>query len=289
MLRTPLITLAAVGAGLGGLLLVNATQAADNTAAEVPTTSTTSTPTPETPTADPTADPSADPTGSPTDVPSAQPTGEPTSEPTGEPTSEPTGEPTFEPTGTVPTQTVPTQTVPTQGVPTQAVPVRPTAKPPSFPARIVYAGRTTDRRSSVAIAVLNGRAAAYFCDGRSVESWFTGTATNGVLVLRSKRNDTVRARLAGRDITGEVRIGGRRFTFSIDQASAPAGIYRGKASASGSAAKIGWIVLPDGSQVGIASTGTAKQPAPRLNPANPSVSFAGTTIRATQVTGATTF
>ena len=287
MLRSPLITLAAVGAGLGGLLLVNATQAADNTATEVPATST---PAPGS-TTDPIADPSADPTGAPSADPTADPTDVPSAQPTGEPTaSEPTTVPTQTvPTQAVPTQTVPTQTVPTQTVPTQTVPVRPTAKPPSFPARIVYAGRTSDRRSSVAIAVLNGRAAAYFCDGRSVESWFTGTATNGLLVLRSKRNDTVRARLAGRDITGEVRIGGRRFTFSIDQAGAPAGIYRGKASASGSAAKIGWIVLPDGSQVGIASTGTAKQPAPRLNPANPSVSFAGTTIRATPVTGATTF
>ena len=266
MLRTPLITLAAVGAGLGGLLLVNATQATDNTAAEVPTPSSTA---------------SAAPTRVPTQPEPTAPTE------TAPPTAVPTSVPTSVPTQTLPTQTLPTRTVPTQTVPTQTVPVRP--KPPSFPGRIVYAGRTVGRHASVAIAVLNGRAAAYFCDGRSVESWFTGTATNGRLILRSKHNDVVLARLIGRDITGEVRIAGKVFRFRIDRAGAPAGIYRGKATPAGSTAKIGWIVLPDGSQVGIASTGTAKQPAPRLNPAAPVVTFAGTRIRATPVTGATTF
>lgn len=271
MLRSPLITLAAVGAGLGGLLLVNAIQATDNTAAEVPAGAVTTAPTAT----------SSDPTAPPSDSP-ASPTSEPTAAPTSAPTSAPSSVPTVVPTSAptvVPTETVPTETVPV-----------PTRRPPSFPGRIVYAGRTVDRHSSVAIAVLNGRAAAYFCDGRSIESWFTGTATNGRLVLRSKRGDTIDARLVGGDITGAVRIGGKVFRFTVDQAGSPAGIYRGKAStAGGAAAKIGWIVLPDGSQVGIASTGTTKQPAPRLDPAQPSVTFAGTRIQATPVTGATTF
>lgn len=232
MHRSPLITLLAVGAGIGGLLLANTIQTTDDTAA-----------------------------GTPTGAASTAPSSAPTTAPT---------------------------TAPPSAEPTQAPPSV-TAKPPAFPNKIVYAGRTVDRRASVAIAVLNGRSAAYFCDGRAVEAWFTGTAENGRIALRSKKGDTIQAHLRGADVTGEVRIGARTFRFTVGKAEPPAGLYRGRASVDGRTTTIGWIVLPDGTQVGISSDATSARPAPRLNPSEGGVSVDGTRIGARPVSGATTF
>jgi hypothetical protein len=238
MHRSPLITLLAVGAGIGGLLLANAIRTTDDTAA-----------------------------GTPTGTASTAPTTALTTPPTTAPTSEPTQAPSSKPTQ----------------------PPSVTAKPPAFPNKIVYAGRTVDRRASVAIAVLNGRSAAYFCDGRAVEAWFTGTAANGRIALRSKKGDTIEARLKGADVTGEVRIGARAFRFTVGKAEPPAGLYRGRASVNGRTTTIGWIVLPDGTQVGISSDATSAEPAPQLNPSEGGVTVDGTRIDASPVSGATTF
>jgi hypothetical protein len=244
MHRSPLITLLAVGAGLGGLLLVNATQTSEDTAADTP------------------AGPA---TTAPTTAPSAEPTQAPSSEPT----------------------EVPSQTPSATETPSPTAP--PKTTPPAFPSKIVYAGRTVDRRASVAIAVLNGRSAAYFCDGRAVEAWFTGTAANGRIALRSKKGDTIQAQLEGADVTGAVRIGARTFRFTVGKAEPPAGLYRGRGSVNGRTTTIGWIVLPDGSQVGISSDGTTAKTAPRLKPSDGGVTVDGVRIEARTVSGATTF
>jgi hypothetical protein len=239
MHRSPLITLLAVGAGIGGLLLANAIQTDDDTAAGTPT-------------------------GSASTVPTTAPTTAPSSRPKPAPSS----------------TEAPSQT--------PSVTAKPSA-PPAFPNKIVYAGRTDNRRASVAIAVLNGRSAAYFCDGRSIEAWFTGTAANGRIALRSKKGDTVEAWLKGTDVTGVVRIGARTFPFTVGKAEPPAGLYRGRAAANGRTTTIGWIVLPDGSQVGISSDGRSVKPAPRLEPTDGGVTVNGIRIEALPVSGATTF
>ena len=51
--------------------------------------------------------------------------------------------------------------------------------------------------------------------------------------------------------------------FEIDEAKRPAGLYRAR----GSKTTIGWIVLPDGSQVGVQTTGSDSSAAPRLDAA----------------------
>jgi hypothetical protein len=190
-------------------------------------------------------------------------------------------------TGTAPTSrpTPPAETV-TLDPTTPAVPTTPAPTPPTgFPAEATYAGRTADRRATIAIAVLNNRAAGYFCDGRAVESWLTGTAAGGVVTLRSKSGDTVRARLSGGSLTGTITVAGRTLGFDAATAEAPAGLYRAR----GSAVTIGWIVLPDGSQVGIRSSSGRRTPAPRLDPDRGAVVIGDTVLPAGPVTGATVF
>jgi hypothetical protein len=151
-----------------------------------------------------------------------------------------------------------------------------------FPEKVVYAGRTDDDSTAIAVAVLGGRAAAYVCDGRNVESWMRGSAGDGELNLRAKNGDTVEAKLEGSTIDGTIELGDEKLDFTIDEAKRPAGLYRAR----GSGYTIGWIVLPDGSQVGIEArddgTSTA---APEFDPAQPDVEVNGESVTAKPVDG----
>lgn len=151
-----------------------------------------------------------------------------------------------------------------------------------FPGKIVYAGRTKEGTTTLAIAVLNGQAAAYVCDGRSVESWLRGTAKQGEVKLRARNGDQLEAKLHGGVVTGTIEIRDHRHSFAIKQAKKPAGLYRAK----GSKTTIGWIVLEDGSQVGIEShqNGDSKA-APKLNPDQPKVTANGEDLTAEPVEG----
>ena len=67
-----------------------------------------------------------------------------------------------------------------------------------FPNKIVYAGRTEDGTTALAVAVLRDQAAAYLCDGRSVESWLRGTAKDGEVTLTYKNGAQTRSQAGGR-------------------------------------------------------------------------------------------
>jgi len=148
----------------------------------------------------------------------------------------------------------------------------------------VYTGRTTGREATLAIAVKGGRAAAYVCDGRSVEAWLTGTHTAGRLALQSKAGDQLVGTVAAEAVTGTVTVRGRQWSFTIDKADPPAGLYRAKTSSN----TIGWIILPDGSQVGIDNDGTPA-PAPPLDPASGAATVGGAEVTAASITGDETF
>jgi len=151
-----------------------------------------------------------------------------------------------------------------------------------FPDKVVYAGRTEDGSAAIAVAVLGGQAAAYLCDGRNVESWLRGTAQDGELTLRAKNGDTLEAKLNGSKISGEIEINDEKLDFTIGEAKRPAGLYRAKSSK----ITIGWIVLPDGTQVGIQTDDQgASQAAPKLDPDQPNVNADGEELKADPVEG----
>ena len=150
-----------------------------------------------------------------------------------------------------------------------------------FPEKVVYAGRTDDGSATIAVAVLGDQAAAYLCDGRSVESWFRGTDEGADISLKSKSGATLEATLDGDHIKGTVEIKNDTQKFEINEANKPAGLYRAR----GSKATIGWIVLEDGSQVGVQTTGTDSSAAPQLDPENPQVTVDGESLNAALVNG----
>jgi hypothetical protein len=154
-------------------------------------------------------------------------------------------------------------------------------KPRAYPDRVVYAGHTKDGSAGIAVAVLGDRTAAYFCDGRSIESWLRGRVTADTVNLKSKRGAKLKARLDGSVLRGTIRVGGKKATFAIKAAKKPAGLYRAR----GSKTTIGWIVLPDGSQVGVRTTGNKSVPAPKLDPGQAEVTVNGEQLTAEPVSG----
>lgn len=64
----------------------------------------------------------------------------------------------------------------------------------------------TETAVSFAVAVLGGQAAAYFCDGRAVESWFRGMVEGEDISLKSRSGATLQARLDGDHVKGAVEI-----------------------------------------------------------------------------------
>jgi len=129
--------------------------------------------------------------------------------------------------------------------------------------------------------VLGDQAAAYFCDGRSIESWLRGTVQGSDLSLQSKDGAAVQAGLDGDHLKGTLKIKNDRLKFEIDEAKKPAGLYRAR----GSKTTIGWIVLEDGSQVGIQTAAADSAAAPELNPESPQVTANGESLDAKPING----
>lgn len=153
--------------------------------------------------------------------------------------------------------------------PAQETAKQETAKP--VPARADYATRV--KGGLLAIAVRNGKAIAYFCDGRT-EAWFKGTAADGAVDLKGFGDATVKAELGGGKATGELDISGKAWDFAAPLVKKPSGLYRATALVRGARIKAGWIVLrrPDGNgfyQVGLAVEGTEEVQVPELDPAAP--------------------
>ncbi len=188
----------------------------------------------------------------------------------GEPASPPAAPPSTEPAQ---------QT--TSAVATPSATASESTEDKSFPNKIVYAGRTEDKSGAIAVAVLGDQAAAYFCDGRTVESWLRGTVQGRDISLRSKDGTTAQARLDGDHLKGTLKIKNKRLKFEINEAKKPAGLYRAR----GSKTTIGWIVLKDGSQVGVQTAGTNSTAAPELNPESPQVTANGESIDAKPING----
>lgn len=159
---------------------------------------------------------------------------------------------------------------------------------PQFPGEVVYAGTAVESKGlAIAIAVKGEDAAAYLCDGSEIEAWMKGKAVDGKISLTTDDDSAVlEGSLAdGELVEGEGNVNGQEFTFSLDVAEPPAGLYRGEIGD----ATIGWIVLPDGNQVGIASSPDGSGPAPELDPDEGGVEVGGEEVEAVPVTGDSEF
>jgi hypothetical protein len=114
-----------------------------------------------------------------------------------------------------------------------------------------YAGRVKGGvHASVAISIHGTQAIAYACNGSSVEAWLKGTAAGGRLALTGKNGAVLTGNYDSRRAFGNVSADGITYAFSVYTVKKPSGLYRATADVRGATIKAGWIVLPDGTQVG---------------------------------------
>lgn len=172
---------------------------------------------------------------------------------------------------------------PPTGAPSSSSPPPPSK---SAPPNADYAGRTDDNSSAVAVSLRGGKAIAYFCDGRSKESWLKGDVEDdGTMKLTGKNGAELNGTLKdGRSIRGTVDLGGQRYTFTADKAVKPSGLYRATATVRGAKLDGGWIVLPGGKQVGILDRDGKPAAAPTIDPQTGTVTVDGQTLTASPVT-----
>jgi len=154
----------------------------------------------------------------------------------------------------------------------------------NVPPRANYAGRTEGRKATIAIAIRDGGAIAYVCDGRRTEAWLLGSASDGRLALSGEGDARLTAAYGDGKATGTVWLGSKKWAFSVPAVRAPNGLYRADATVGGVRFRGGWIVLPDG-QMGVTTSAGQPAPAPRLDPAGGAVTIDGTRVPVEPVSG----
>ncbi|WP_328615754.1 hypothetical protein OHS18_02540 [Amycolatopsis sp. NBC_00355] len=175
----------------------------------------------------------------------------------------------------------------TQSTPAAPPPATQPAKTVDAPARADYAGHVDGGGASVAVSVRDGHAIAYVCDGKKVEAWLQGVTVGGKLDLKGTKGASLAGSYDAAAVTGSVTAGGKSWRFTAAPAKKPAGLYRATPKVKGKGAKVGWIVQPDGSQVGILTTDDDQQSiaAPALDPAAGTATVDGAPVTAEAISG----
>ncbi|MEU5789831.1 hypothetical protein ABZ754_19130 [Micromonospora purpureochromogenes] len=182
--------------------------------------------------------------------------------------------PPADPTGPPPAQ--PSEQRGRPGAPTTA---------PAAPVTANWTGRL-DSGATIAVTATKGTAVAYVCDGRRLEIWLRGTAADGRLKLTGKKGATLTATIGDGDLTGELVVGDQRWRFTAKAAATPAPVlYRATAQTRRAGVDGGWIMLPDGSQIGVLTRDGSPAPAPPLDPAFGTTIVDGSTVAAEPVAG----
>ena len=163
----------------------------------------------------------------------------------------------------------------------------PAAPAPAAPAvaEKAYTGRSSGNEVTVAIAVKNGKAVAYACDGKKIEAWLEGTVTGDTLSLSGKTSNLT-GTLDDKATFGTITVDGKEWPFSAKGVSSPAGLYEGRGTLAGVATRVGWIVEDNGNVTGVRSANGTREPAPPLDPANPgATTIDGTPVAVTALDG----
>jgi hypothetical protein len=153
----------------------------------------------------------------------------------------------------------------------------------------VYAGRSSGNEVTVAVDTEGDKAVAYVCNGKNVEAWLQGSVSGDQVTLAGNKGASLTGSLSGLDLFGTITPRtGQTFPFAAELSPHPAGVYQARIEVNGLATRIGWAVLPDGTQVGVAVQGTAELPAPPLDLSDGGFTINGASFTAALVAGAET-
>jgi hypothetical protein len=150
----------------------------------------------------------------------------------------------------------------------------------------VYAGRSSDGQVTLAVVTDGDKATAYVCNGRTVEAWLQGSVNGSQVTLTGQNGAVLTASLSGLAMFGMVTPdAGVSLSFSAGLSPRPAGVYQARITVDGLATRIGWAVLPDGTQLGVAAAGATRYAAPPLDLSDNRFTLGGTSFRASPVAG----
>jgi hypothetical protein len=161
-----------------------------------------------------------------------------------------------------------------------------------IPPHANYDGEVQGNLGAVALVVHDTFAIAYFCNGSTIEAWFSGTPDNGTLNMTGKGAASAGATLTANYALGHARgtvvIKGVSYVFSIIAVHKPSGLFQSIANVRGATVKAGWIVLANGTEVGslnpdVNAANSVSQAAPKLDLSTLTADDGGTTITATPI------
>jgi serine/threonine-protein kinase len=152
-------------------------------------------------------------------------------------------------------------------------------------APLTFAGRVNGGAATIAIAVRDGKAIAYLCNGRNLEAWLQGDAKDGKLALTGAKQASLTGGYDNTYAEGSVTAAGRTYAFRVQMVQAPDGLYRLAAPVANKQTVGGWIQVR-GEQTGMVSIDGVGQPAPTMDPATGKVVINGVETQAGKVDGA---
>jgi hypothetical protein len=141
----------------------------------------------------------------------------------------------------------------------------PTSTAPDPAELAVFAGGTDQATATLAIVAGAGQAAAYVCDGDQFEAWLSGDVVDGRMQLAGAGGATLTGTLEEGLVSGDLVAGGVATRFVATTAGPPAGVYRAEIEVNGQASVIGWAVVSEDVQVGVANVGGLRTGAPPLD------------------------
>ncbi|MGH3786921.1 MAG: hypothetical protein ACRDRG_10320 [Pseudonocardiaceae bacterium] len=141
----------------------------------------------------------------------------------------------------------------------------PAPPPPPAPAREGAFVGASENQIAISINIKGDRATGYLCDGNKIEAWLEGTVTGDQINLRGKTGAVLTGTLNATSTRGTVTSNSGQLQYYAEMAQKPAGLYEGRGNVDGVDNRIGWIVLPDGNQIGVRNVNGERSPAPRLD------------------------
>ena len=166
------------------------------------------------------------------------------------------------------------------------------------PPKADYVAQVNGGGAAVAISVDAGQAVAYICNGHGVAAWYRGTAAAGGLHLTGKNGARLNVEYRTGRATGSIMADGTKYTFSapvvgnVRPGRRRPGLYEATGVVDGVSVKAGWVVLPNGGQLGSVEydPSSAVPPtaqAPALNLTTGTAQYDGITLVASLISGIT--
>jgi hypothetical protein len=153
----------------------------------------------------------------------------------------------------------------------------------------VYTGRSSSGQVTLAVSITGPKAVAYVCNGRTIEAWLQGSVTGNQVSLAGHNGASLTSTISGLAMFGTVAAhAGQSLPFSAALSPRPAGVFRADVQINKLATVIGWAVLPDGTEVGLAVAGATRYPAPTLNLVTDTFTVGGASFTAGPVDGTAT-